>query len=62
HSPFCLHILRSYTIMFHPSLLEYSLSSRYPFNAWLSKRFSIVEPHFFGLMLAVFQPVTYVLF
>ncbi|MFN7638565.1 MAG: hypothetical protein ACK5SD_16685, partial [Pseudanabaena sp.] len=36
--------------------------SRYPFNGWLSKRFSIVEPHVFGLMLAVFQAVTYGLF
>ena len=39
--PFWFPILRSYTVISHPSRLEYPLSSSYPVSGWLSKRFSI---------------------
>jgi hypothetical protein len=41
--------------MSHPSLLEYSLSSSYPFSGWLSKRFSISEEVWVGPTLPVFR-------
>ena len=41
HSPFWFPLLRSYTIMSEPNLLEYHLLSSYPFYGSLSKRFGL---------------------
>jgi hypothetical protein len=44
-----------HTIMSHPSLLEYSLSSSYPFSGWLSKLLSIAEEVWVCPTLPVFR-------